>query len=781
MNFYQWDVIYPVYFLVYEVVSEVLLVHCTIYIAQNHDVMQAKRLTPIILGGWQTGSIIGGVLLASVAGKIGVHNMLLLWVLLLLIAVMMVYRHHQKVGVSSYYRPGRKGRHTLNHVYEQFHQCISLAKHSRLLQAMSFALFFMVVTFYILCYSVNRVYASTFASEDDLAVFYGMLTVVTGVLALLAQIFLTNRIIRRFGVRAVNLVFPVVTILALSGLLFSFAFVAALFGSLVKDSLMPALRNPVRALLFNAIPTHMQGKAHSFSIGVVLPLALSFAGITLGVVQSIDSPQYFLTAGIITALAYLVFNVHTNRSYLNAIVAGLREKLFIPDDDLARSVRGEEENAFEVLMRACRHDDEEIRFMSARSMLELFPHRATPFVIDVLSDLAPPLRDRLIRLLLPLEPEELKEKLWQEIDNGDAHLRATIMYSLFRLRDDRARGLVRDALYDENPRIKSIGIYGVMHYPLPDLSSEAFSQWKAMLTSQDLAKTLASLDLLFQWPSADHLDSLSQLLHSADQRIQKSALKALLVWPDNNIPDLGSTLQQYLLSDDPAMREIATKCLVKLGEQKKSTLARQSLEDIHPDVRLAAANILFAKEADISDIVDWLVEYKGSPRSQEAILKHLLARNPPRHIKETLAHHYADDAVAFFDAHKQISEIGSTVSMKTPAITMLDYALEERGREMIDIALLAASEIEDPYTIGAIRAGIKSKEKRHWANSCEAIRYIQDKKLARSLTIVLEQLGSEVGLHPKSKQTEIAGLKPVLNWLASRNDPWLQLCVQMVK
>ena len=781
MNYFNWEPVYPIYFIVYEVVSEILLVHCTIYIAQNLDVMQAKRLMPLILGGWQAGSILGGIFLASLTNTLGVHNLLLIWVILLMTAVFMVYLYHKKTGVSAHYRPGRKGSHQLKHAFDQLQQCIVFAKQSRLLQSMSFALFFMVVTFYVICYSVNSIYTKTFVSEDELTVFFGILGATMGSLALFIQIFLTNRLIRRFGVRTMNLVFPIATFIVLGGLLFSFVLSAAIVGSIVKDAMMPALRNPVRTLFFNAIPTYMQGRAHSLSIGVVLPLALSFAGLVLILAQSVDSPVYFLSVGVITALAYFIFNYRMNRSYLDAIITGLREKLFIPDDSFAVSVKGEEESAFEVLVQASAHKDEEIRFISAKSMLELFPVRAAPVVIDVLSSLSPPLRDQLIRLLVPMEPNNLKEKLWQELDNGDTHLRATIMFALFRLRDNKARSLVRKALDEDNPRIKSIGIYGALHFPIAELSGEACTQWKRMLGSQSISEVLAGLDLLYQWPNIDFSDSLFNLLQSKDQRIQKSALKALSVWPNENIPQLELILKKHISSDDSSIREISTNCLVKLEVVKRTALAINMLEDIHPEVRLAASKILFDEDADVTAMADWVINNNGSPRCHEVMMRRILMMNPTRHIIENLAHHYASDAISLLDAHKEISKLAkSTANMKS-SMKILDYALEERAREIVDLALTAAGEIEDPYTIGAIRAGIKSKERRHWANSCEAVRYIQDKKLASSLTIVLEKLGEELNVHEKKKQTRFAGLNSIVHWLGKRNDPWLQQCIQHIK
>ena len=59
------SLVYPVYYLIYEVTSELFLVHCALYLSQNLVQTQSKRLTPIILAGYQVGIIIGGLFLAN--------------------------------------------------------------------------------------------------------------------------------------------------------------------------------------------------------------------------------------------------------------------------------------------------------------------------------------------------------------------------------------------------------------------------------------------------------------------------------------------------------------------------------------------------------------------------------------------------------------------------------------------------------------------------------------------------------------------------------------------
>ncbi len=218
MSFTTMRLAFPVYFLVYEIASEVLLVHSMLYLAQNLDTRQIKCLSPLILAGMQVGVICGGLFLATSSQALGVQNMLLVWGGLLFAAIASMSRYHRRSGTSPLYRPGKRTRYPVKHAIAKIYQGARFARQSKLLRNLSVALFFMVITFYILCYSVGRIYTKTFADEAALAAFFGTLTVTCGSLALLLQIFVTNRVIRSLGTKRANLIFPLAIGAAYTGM-----------------------------------------------------------------------------------------------------------------------------------------------------------------------------------------------------------------------------------------------------------------------------------------------------------------------------------------------------------------------------------------------------------------------------------------------------------------------------------------------------------------------------------------------------------------------------------
>ncbi len=445
------EVAFPAYFLLYELASDLLILHFSLYVNQNFETLQAKRLLPLVFGGAQLGTIVGGVFLALTAPLVGVPNILLIWGGLIIAAMVLMIAHHRRQGVSPYFRPGRKSAGELRQCLSQITHGLKFAKRSELVRYSSLALFFTAIMFYILSYSVNRVYAETFTTEESLTAFFGVLSAVTSALALLIQIFLTNKLLHRFGVRTVNLIFPVTSVVSYGLLILSFSLPAAIFASINKDALMKAFRNPVRNLLFNALPNYMQGRARAMAAGLVLPLALALAGGILVLAQIYKVPIYFLLAGLGASLLYLYFNTRTNRAYVSGMIAVLREKLFLPDQPLDMVYTSAGDELLKELRRGVQQPDDEISVAYAKKLVALFFHHSAEIILSRHETASHAARDQLIRLLMPFNPPPLADYLWKQLDQADDHLKATILEWFFERRDECAVNLVETALASSNP------------------------------------------------------------------------------------------------------------------------------------------------------------------------------------------------------------------------------------------------------------------------------------------------------------------------------------------
>ena len=774
----QAAIVYPLYYLLYEVASDLLMLHVGIYLAQNFDTQQAKRLTSLIFAGAQIGIIGGGMILVFGTRALGVPHLLLLWGALTLCALGLLEWQHRGKGISPHFRPGRKGPGGVAQAVTQITQGLTFARRSPLLRWSSAALFFTVFAFYITTYSVNRIYAETFATEESLTAFFGWLTIATGALAILLQLLLTNRLLQRLGVRGVNLIFPVSTLASLAWLLAAYSLPAAVFASVNKDSLMKAFRNPVRNLLFNALPGRMQGRARAFASGLVLPVALALTAGVLLVTQSLVSPLYFLFAGFAAAVLYLLCNLQANRAYADGILQLLHNRLYVRDDGSGMSTREHVETQ-ETLRHYVAHGDDAMAIACAVKLAEQNPVIAMEQILVRLPSSVLPTQDRLLKLFLRLNPAQSHDCLRRVHDHADAHLHGTLFERLFSRRDPRARADVETMLDSENPRLAALGIYGVRQYQLTPLQARADAQLTALLWADALGALVAALDQLARQPEMKYEKDLLRLAQHAEPRVRSTALNTLAAWPSHTNPDLTSILAGCSRDEDLHVRRAAARCYRRLAPSEIRRLCFPAIEDPDPVISdRAACALLTSGGFNTDELMLWLQGRQGSPRAQAMVLDVLLRHDPTRTLLERIALCKVQQAREY--AHLRLvleNESGSGID--PVGRELLTIVLAERARQGVDVALAAISRTEGPGVVSLIRAGLQSGDRRDIASAGEALHHLDNRLLAGLLAEVLEDIEQSSA---RARRRYLSGaLDTSLTALARNGDPWLSACVERMQ
>ena len=783
MSLSNSTLIYPLYYLTYEVASEILLVHAALYMNQNMTTLQAKRLAPLVFAGAQTGAIIGGLLLAFAAPLLGTHNLLIIWCIILVAGLILISNWHRKQGPSTHFRAPHRSHNVIRESARQINQGLRYTRSSDLLRAASFALFFMVIAFYILCYSVHRIYLQTFETEAALASFFGILTAVTSAIALLTQILVTNRVIRRFGVRRVNLLFPWTTLVALSTLTASFTLPAALLGSLNKDALMPAFRNPVRSLFFNIIPAYMQGRARAISVAVVLPSALFICGLLLWIMQGMDRPEYFLVPGMAAAAMYLYFSRNMNQAYASTLITTLKEKLFLPDKRLYSALNGANKEVLDEITTGVAHQDPDVAIAFAHLLTGSFPEQAAEMLLKRVDSADTATADQLLGLLADIDLTDYREKLHAMAETRDTHFHATVVRLLAGQQDSSYLDHALQLLENTNPRLRAAGIHYVLHHQEPVKNPDYLVQkWLDLL--QDSTHTCqAGFTLIPDLPllGPQHRETLQatyrglfvKMLDTDSEDTYLWALHGLSHWnaelPDEAYP----ALSRALAHENPEIRTAAAKCLHLEGRHSRTPLILRATADSHPHVRQAGVNSLKAISSNFAEKVHHLIlDNKVPIRGQFALLAALEGSGLPKAGFEELATSKAREAGQIQDAVqvlKDAEKSGSTTGM------LVRLVLEERLEQTIQLALMALEPLHEPGIINIIRAGFSSRDERHIANAGEALNNLEGGHATKLLQQVL------TGLHDSQGSRHVPAfstMTEVIEWCTAHADDWLQQCAR---
>ncbi|MGB5339516.1 MAG: hypothetical protein WBO06_10520 [Gammaproteobacteria bacterium] len=776
--------VYPFYYLVYEVASELLLVHAALYMNQNMNTLQAKRLMPLLYAGAQVGSITGGLLLVAAAPVFGTRNLLLLWCALLVTGFVLLRVRHLRHGTSTHFRAPKKSRNLLTDCVEQVSQGMKFTSSSSLLRAASFALFFMVIAFYILCYSVNRIYTQTFDSEESLTRFFGLLTAVTGAMALFMQVFITNRAIRRFGIRSLNLLFPWTTFASLAALTVSFAFPVALLGSFNKDALMPAFRNPVRSLFFNVLPGYMQGRARAISVAVVLPLALMVCGVILILMQRLENPGYFLVPGMLAAGLYLFFSRRMNQAYVSTLLATLKERLFLPDKHMYADLQGAGANTLAEIMRGINHPDSEVALAFAKVLAASYPERAVNIILQRTRDTENAETDRFLKLLAGLDITRQADDLRRLAAAGDAHLQTTVMGLLLESGDTQILTAASALLDSRNPRLQSGAIHASLQQGATgDTRAQALAAWRALLAGSHNARlaALENIPNLAQLSGTERetlvpacLDACASLLADPGESTRVRALQGLHRWQGASTSEIETAVIQALTSDNPELRAAAAGCLHLVSREQRDKLLLQAIGDGHIRVRTAGIDTLRADAANYEELaLEWISASHGSLRAQQTLLVSLLDAGLGATIFEDIVRSKSEAALQLQEAAGILGR--ETNEATASARALLEYTLKEQRDQTIELALQALEPLYDTDTIGIIRAGFISGDMRYVASACEVLGSLDNQDMIASLGDALQRsVGGDAGQDDRYFKS----IDDVLTWCAQHNNHWLRLCGQ---
>ncbi len=768
---------YPLYFLAFEVSSEVLVMHATLYFSANFDAEQGKRLLPMTLAGLQLGEIAGGVLLTA-APVIGVQGLVLVWSGLSAAAVVIVALRHRSVGVSPFFAPGRRGG-GLQRTIEQVTQGLKFAQRSPLVLYSSLAVFFMVVALYSLGYAAYAVYNATFSTAAELSWLFGVLTIASSSVTLVIQILFTSRLLNRFGVRTINLVFPVTTLACFLGLILAFKLPTAIASTLNRRILMPSIRNPSRTLLFNALPDYMQGRARALSLALVLPAAYIFVGFVLQALKTFHAPVSYLVAGTAAGVLYLFFSLKTNRAYVEALLATLKERLFLPSEGLGTMDKAADPELFGRLVEGVRHRDEQICLTYARMLANAFPEQAPEIIFERMQHASAPVCDQMIRLIGPNLPESLLQRLESERELGDAHERATVLDTRFEARDPRAQSLVEGCFALDNPRLVACGILGVYRYDIDAQRELALARWREMLADSRKPYIYAALNLgqKLAMPEA-FLPQLCRLLEHPDDNVKKAVLLALRGSSLPADPQLVAMLGTIMQSRDHEIRVGCVEGYRLLPAPDREQMCLAALGDRHPGVVAAALRELEECTESCHDrLFRWLNEVCAAPRSQQQVLAYLSRHAGVREPFEAYAARKLQEATVMAQA---LRVLDGDKTRNDAAWTLVKIVLSERFSQTLEIALLAMENLTDSHSIRIVHMALKSKDVRQVARAREALANVANSRLGAQLGQLLAGAGDQPAtpLKETAGAAQFAGTAEVLAWCAKHADYWLSECGQ---
>jgi AAA family ATP:ADP antiporter len=224
---------------------------------------QARRLYGFIAAGGSAGALAGPLLTQSLVGVLGATNLLLVSALLLLAATQAALALRRLfsgvAGRQSEERPLGKGL---------LAGAIAVWRSSYLFQiALWILLANLISTLFYL--EQARIVGETLADRTQRVQLFARLDLAVSLATILAQVFLTPRVLSRFGLAAAIAVLPSFAALGLIGLALSPTLIVIVSILAIERALAFALSNPALKVLYTVLAPEAKYKAQNFNDTVV--------------------------------------------------------------------------------------------------------------------------------------------------------------------------------------------------------------------------------------------------------------------------------------------------------------------------------------------------------------------------------------------------------------------------------------------------------------------------------------------------------------------------------
>ena len=759
------------YFIAYGVISELLLTHFTHYVSDFFDAQQAKRLLPSVMAIFRLGAIMGGVFLGVAGSGMATQDAALVWTLCLLATLGLVAWRHRGEPITC---PIKRG-HASTPV-QMVREGLMFSRQSRLVRITALGVFLLIFLLSVQEYLVGTIFSQRYPDEHQLTEFFGWFSAIINTCVLVIQLFLFGRLLRRFGLKTMNLVYPFTTLLSFGLMTISAGYLTAVLGRINAVGVLPGVRNTVAGFFFHALPGYMQGRAHALIAGLVLPLGLLVSALFLWLVPQ-DAPlEWVAGGGFVFAVALFWIKLKKNAAYGDSLVELVGQSVFTKDGETVAELGGLDQAAAFRLAGLMRQTDSNALMLNYADMLEsLAPEHAGAAMLDVYPDLPPKLQDQLLPRIARLAPPGWEGVVWEAAQHGDSHLAETTARLLLAAGFPAATEHTEAWLEAASPRLRSATAVGCLHGEATGFKPRARETLKELLQSPHPDDRLAALGALAAMPHEDLRPLTRPMLLDENARARAYALDIWSRCPHTVDDEAREIIDRAQASPSYLVRVAAIRAAACLPFPDMPVLDWLSrvLRDTDYRVREAGQECAKAFMPKHSDAWVNALTQRGTDFDLQSVMTAELAtsdiNSKANILRQVSAWHvrHARDKLLIRDSFSQSG------MRDVPELLFLMQVLREEARRHLDIVLHILVCLDQSQQMRYIRAGLASRNRHLWAHALEsAMQLKKEGRLFHELAILYESERDGIPLKGKPPGGKGA-VKAWLEWCQEYGSEWL--------
>ena len=397
------------------------------------------------------------------AAALGTPDLLFVWAATLVVAAFLGGRllaGHEAAPGGRRRSAERRGRES--GPIEQLRLGFRYVAHSSLMRWLALASVLFSLLFFSLYLPFSRAATERYPRPDELAGFFGLFFGLSTGVAFLVSLFLTNRLLARFGVPTVMLVLPVVYAVAFGVLAIDASFAALAVFRFVQVAWLQGGASSSWEAVINTVPPERRDQTRAFLYGGPTQIGTVLAGVVALIGERALSPAVLYGIGLASAVLAIVAMLGVRRAYPLELVRALREGR--PSVFGAASAVGAEPfglarsdaSALEVATAALEDADAHVRRVAAAVLGELDSARAEEPLLAALADDDAGVRAAAVGSLGSGATATAMPHILERSVDPDAHVRLMVVDAIGALgmQAEAASHAVGPLMHDGDPFVR---------------------------------------------------------------------------------------------------------------------------------------------------------------------------------------------------------------------------------------------------------------------------------------------------------------------------------------
>lgn len=702
-------------YVVYSVAFELVMLAFWAFVSQYFNLLEAKRIFPVIAAGSGLGYIFAGAVTSLGArGPLGTPGLCFVWAAGAAAAGLIAYRSERRL-----FRPPVEEdadelvaeHHAVAHrrgLLAEVREAVSYVVASRLVAALVLLATVLIVAMRISDYVVAKIFVAATHNVTELTILIGNAWEISYVIQLALGLWITPWLLAKAGVKNAILTLPILTLFGFLAVALFPSLAASLLLFVVRNGIQTGVDDPAENVLSGALPGQVAPKLKVLLDNLVLPGAAAIAGLGLLVIEfafRLANDVFLALVGASVTIGLVAAALWVRSLYVSAIYERLHaHTLSLSDLELALGKPSPAELA--ELKTFIGSDSDDVREFAAAALGRLAP--------EAFLELAPELAV-----------------------SDDARLRRLA----FQMPAPGAlpRGLIEAAAADRDPWVVAAAAVAGNNLKPPWQESQTLLD--RLYGSDDAEAKAASV-----WAAAfigDH-HQVAESLTDQRPRVRLEAIKSFAKLKAN-VAGAADPLMNCLRDDDPAVRREALRQAIRwappagtLDEFANVLVANLTASD--PLSRRLAGEAIAAQCPQALEHAIGLLE--ADTGSAVATIEALVRSGRPQFVARAMSHveEILDTALdsAELSGRLRALRLLAGPDQEDFRFAVLRIALEDYVRHVVEMTLAALRTLHEKRGFARVERGLRSAEPEARVEAVETLLNFGPARLVDPLTRLLE-------------------------------------------